>query len=414
MVQIIEWLGALALVLAIAQGLITCTAVWRKRDREAMLLNERSLYLQKNAHLAFQKAQQEIERQQHVWQDWRKFEVERIVQEAEGIRSFYLKPHDKKVIPAFYPGQFLTFKLSLPSGQSLTRCYSLSEAPEVKEHYRVTIKHIQATETHLAGLASSYFHEQLKEGDILNVKPPSGQFYLQQNSQRPVVLIGGGIGVTPVLSMLNSICAMESERETWFFYGVRNGDEQIAVQALRQKEQQHKNLRIIICYSAPRAKEVEGQDYTVQGRISVPLLQRFLPSNNYEFYICGPDAMMASLTEQLAQWQVPEEDIFFEAFGPSSVRKTVSNAGDEKTFQVTFAKSGVSTLWSSDRGSLLELAEAEGLSPDAGCRAGNCGTCLVAVKEGEVDYLASAGSQPEQGSCLLCVCKPKGDIVLDA
>lgn len=420
MVQVIEVLGTTALTLAILQGLMVCTSFWRKRREEMSLLKLRESYLQKAASQAYQQAQLDIERQQSVWQDWRKFEIDRIVTEVQGIKSFYLKPHDCKEIPTFLPGQFLTFRLNLPSGQNIIRCYSLSEAPEVKDYYRITIKQISANENKPAGLASSYFHEHLSEGDILDIKPPSGQFYLQRDQSRPVVLIGGGIGLTPVLSMLNSICASEPERETWLFYGVKNKAEQIGIQTLRKQEAQHKNLRVIICHSQPLQGEIQGEDFDIAGRISLAVLQQTLPSSNYQFYICGPDTMMSGLTEQLSNWQVPETDVFFEAFGPSSVRTSVrtsirkSPSASDQQHKVTFARSGITAQWSGHQDSLLELAEAEGLTLNAGCRAGNCGTCVVAVKEGDVDYIAAAGARPEQGSCLMCVCTPKGDIVLDA
>ncbi|MBB1487590.1 FAD-binding oxidoreductase [Oceanospirillum sediminis] len=432
MVQFIEFLGITALVIALIQGGLVCISVWRKHKAEALLLHTRTTSLQKTADLTFQKARQEIDRQQHIWQDWRKFEIERIVQEASDIKSFYLKPHDRKDIPSFNPGQFLTFKLDIPSGKTVVRCYSLSEAPEIKGFYRVTIKHLQGGSDNPSGVASSYFHDHLSEGDILSIKPPSGHFYLQRDNQRPVVLIGGGIGVTPVLSMLNSICTSEPQRETWFFYGVRNSQEQIDIEPLRQKARQHEHLHVVICHSAPLADEMKGRDFDIAGRISVELLKQCLPSNNYQFYICGPGTMMSALTQQLTDWQVPENDILSEAFGPSSVNKqgAVSKdmvttntdkdvsagqdgAVEEKQFCVNFVKSGVSAQWSASQGSLLELAEAFGLTPDAGCRAGNCGTCAVAIKEGETDYIAPAGSEPEQGSCLLCVSKPKNNIVLD-
>ena len=432
MVQLIEFLGMTALVIALIQGGLVCISVWRKHKAEAVLLHARTASLQKTADLTFQKARQEIDRQQHIWQDWRKFEIERIVRETADIKSFYLKPHDHKEIPSFNPGQFLTFKLDMPSGKTVIRCYSLSEAPEITGCYRVTIKHLQGDGDSPPGITSSYFHERLSEGDILSVKPPSGHFYLQRDHQRPVVLIGGGIGVTPVLSMLNSICATEPQRETWFFYGVRNGQEQMDIESLRQKARQHEHLHVVICHSSPLTNEAEGRDFDVAGRISVDVLKQYLPSNNYQFYICGPGSMMSALTQQLTDWQVPENDILSEAFGPSSVNKKGAESKDmdiansdkdvsagqngvtkEKQFSVNFVKSEVSAQWSARQGSLLELAEAQGLTPDAGCRAGNCGTCAVAIKEGETDYIAPVGSEPEQGSCLLCVSKPKSNIVLD-
>lgn len=414
MAQLIELIGIIALAVAIIQGLLVCASIWRKHKEETRLIHIRTSNLQKMASLTFQKAQQDIERQVITWSNWRKFEIKSIVQETKDIKSFYLEPHDQKEIPSFSPGQFLTFKLDTPSNPSVIRCYSLSDAPEVKGCYRITIKHIRSHNDNPAGISSSYFHEKLSEGDILNIKPPSGHFYLQREHQRPVVLIGGGIGVTPVLSMLNSICEIEPSRETWFFYGVKNSDERINIDQLRKKEQECENLHVIICHSAPLENEREGQDYDAPERISVELFKRTLPSNNYQFYICGPSTMMSSLIDQLSDWKVPDSDILFEAFGPSSMKKMPASPENlNKSFSVIFAKSGITTHWTADKGSLLELAEAEGLSPEAGCRAGNCGTCITAVKEGDTDYITPAGAIPEEGSCLLCVCKPKGDIVLD-
>ena len=157
------------------------------------------------------------------WNGYRKFLVSKKVFECSDVCSFYLTPHDKKPLSEFLPGQYLTFRLNIPgSANTVIRCYSISDSPH-HDAYRVTIKRIPPREVGAPpGIVSSFFHEQIQEGEIVDVKAPSGQFFLDLTSQKPVVLIGSGIGVTTVLAMLNTLVAQRSRREIWFFYGVRN------------------------------------------------------------------------------------------------------------------------------------------------------------------------------------------------
>ena len=243
-------------------------------------------------------------------------------------------------------------------------------------------------------------------------------FFLDLAKHRPIVLIGGGVGLTPMISMLNAICESGSQREVWFFYGVRNGDEHIMREHLEAIESEYENVHIRVCYSDPKEDEVEGKGFQHSCRVSVDLFKKTLPSNNYEFYICGPPPMMTSLTTDLGEWGVPESDINFEAFGPASVKKKTPSedaAVAAPTGQVvTFARSNKKVTWDGSHGSILELAEANGVDLDFGCRAGSCGTCITAVKTGDVSYVEEPGSLPEQGSCLACISVPKTDLALDA
>ncbi len=164
----------------------------------------------------------------------------------------------------------------------MVRCYSLSDAPARREqHYRLTVKQLAAASGQPAGLASSYLAERVKEGDILDVMAPSGQFYLDMTSDRPLVLLAGGVGLTPLLSMFLSIAEAGSRRQTWLFYGARNRNEHLMADTLRQLAAEHDNLHLVVCYSRPTDNCQEGRDYDVAGHIDVALLQRSLPSNNF-------------------------------------------------------------------------------------------------------------------------------------
>jgi ferredoxin-NADP reductase len=355
------------------------------------------------------------------WSGIRKFVVKQRVAECDGVCSFYLAPHDGRPLPEFKPGQYLTFQLKVPGQPKLvTRCYSLSDSPR-PDYYRVSIKRVAPAEPGdagaTAGVGSSFFHDQVKEGDILDVKAPAGRFCLEAAHERSVVLIGGGIGVTPVLSMVNALVRKNAEREIWFLYGLRNGSEHVQREHLQALAKGNPNLRLHICYSQPRPADVQGRDFHHAGRANTEFLKKLLPSNNYDFFICGPGPMMEEMTQGLSEWGVPETSIFFEAFGPASVKRAAKPAEVSKPepgIEVTFAKSGRTVVWDGKTSTLLEFAERHGIPMDSGCRAGNCGTCVVAVKAGAVDYMAGHGASAEPGTCLACVCKPREKLVIDA
>ncbi|TXT37201.1 MAG: oxidoreductase FAD/NAD(P)-binding domain-containing protein [Comamonadaceae bacterium] len=173
------------------------------------------------------------DRPARAWDGLRTFTVARKTMESvdQAICSFELKPQDGQALPAFLPGQFLTFHLDIPgpdhSTEPVVRCYSLSDAPH-STHYRVSIKRALAPQnsTLPPGRSSNYFHDHVREGSLLQVRAPGGHFYLDR-SDAPVVLIGGGVGITPMLSMLNWCLAEQPGREIWLFYGIRHGKEMV-------------------------------------------------------------------------------------------------------------------------------------------------------------------------------------------
>lgn len=352
------------------------------------------------------------------WEGFRKFEVRQKVRECDGVVSFDLAPHDRKPLLPFRPGQFLTFRLAIPGqGKPVIRCYSLSDSPD-RESYRVSIKKV-APPRDLPdappGLASSFFHDRVEAGDILDVRAPAGKFCLDPTGSTAVVLIAGGIGITPLLSMLNAIVACGARRETWLFLGVRNQSEHPWKEPLERLARRHERFRLQVCYSNPGADDRPGRDFHHARRVGVDLLRQALPSNNYEFFLCGPPPMMAALRSDLKEWGVPGERVHSEAFGAATIRKLVPAAAAKGAgFEIDFARSGKKVAWNPGAGSLLDLALANGVVIDSGCRAGNCNTCLTAIKAGEVRYVGTPGAKPEAGSCLTCIAVPAGNLTLDA
>ncbi|MCX7227530.1 MAG: 2Fe-2S iron-sulfur cluster-binding protein [Burkholderiales bacterium] len=369
-------------------------------------------------------------RTEAAWQGLRAFRVTKREYEdaARSQCSFHLQPVDGAALPAFRPGQFLTFTLDVaapgPDGamatRSVTRCYSLSDAPD-PTHYRVTIKRVPAPPDHpeyLAGLASNQFHDRVQVGDVLQVKAPGGNFFIDPDPNVSVVLIAGGIGITPMMSMLRGCAAVQPQRPVHLYYGVRHGREQAFKLELEALAAAHPAFRLNVVYSCPDPTDLVGRELRHAGRIDVALLQRTLPPGRHPFYVCGPPGLMQSLVPALADWGVPVADIHFEAFGPATVRLPGAAAADG-TAQVTdvdirFTRSGRTLVWDGQDATLLDFAERHGVAVESGCRSGGCGSCETRVLAGSVAYASPPDHAPAAGHCLLCVGRPASPLVLEA
>ncbi len=415
------YLGAALLLLVIGLlGLNLLTTLRRLREDAARSALDLARFQEELAIL--REKHRKVAEEPLPWNGFRKFVVNRKTVEGAAVCSFYLTPHDAKPLPAFKPGQYVTFRLPDPRhGGQLIRCYSLSDHP-AQPHYRVTIKRAGAhagAETPLAGLCSGIFHDQIREGDILDLRAPLGNFTLEPADPEPVVLIGCGIGITPVFSMLATLMHQKSRRTIWFYHGVRSSKEHLFKAELAAFARANPQLHLRTCYSQPGPDDRLGEDYQVAGRVTLELLQRELPSNNFRFYYCGPGAMMEELTSGLKHWGVPDTHLHFEAFGPLSVKRVGHVTALPATPAaarplVTFRKTGTAVSWDGSHETLLDLAEHLGIAIASGCRAGNCGTCVLAMQSGEVSYLQPPGSPPEARTCLTCIAQPKGNVVLDA
>lgn len=357
----------------------------------------------------------------------REFVVTRRQAESETITSFYLAPRDGDPLHPYQAGQFLTFELAISgSGGPLVRTYSLSDSPD-RDYYRVSVKREPAPRDRPdapPGLASGYFHDHVNEGAVLRVGPPRGRFVLDVDGVRTLVLLSAGVGLTPLLGMLNAVVARGSGRRVWFIHGARNGREHAFGVHVRRLATEHENIRAHIRYSAPRPDDVEGRDYDSRGRVDLELLKQLLPFDDYEFYLVGPPPFMQSLYSGLLSMGVVEARVHYEFFGPAAAltgeslprdRASTRDPRDELegTCEVTFAQSGITAGWDPDCESLLDLAERNGLSPPYSCRAGICQTCMCGITEGEVEYLEEPLNRPKPGSVLMCVARPKTSVTVD-
>jgi ferredoxin-NADP reductase len=231
-----------------------------------------------------------------AWVGFRPFRVTRkvIEDQAKSIQSFYLESEDGQPLPSFQPGQFLTFSLDIPTAtgelEPIIRCYSLSDAPH-PDYYRISIKRVPAPpgSQFPPGRSSNHLHDHIEVGDLLQARAPAGHFHLDRGDA-PVVLVAGGIGITPLLSMLNWSLAEQPGREIWLFYGVRNSRELIMKAHLETLAAAHPNFHLRICFSDPLPEDQVNRDYQHQGRVGVALFRLELGLKPYHFYVCGPDA----------------------------------------------------------------------------------------------------------------------------
>ena len=359
------------------------------------------------------------------WEGIRAFLVDRKVPESETITSFYLKPQDGKPLPPFMPGQFLTFRLSVPEHPTpVTRTYSLSDSPNHPDYYRVTVKRLPAPKDRpdlAPGLTSTFFHDRVQPGTRLCVNAPRGQFILDPGDDTPVVLLSGGVGLTPMVSMLNAIVESDSNRQVWFVHVARDSSEHAMGAHMRSMAAEHDNVHVHISYSKPRQEDRKGRDYDRRGRVSVEFLKNLLPPAAYDFYLCGPTPFMKSLYVGLQEWGVAESRINYEFFGPvgnlkdgvEAARKPaeVSESGAE--LELSFVKTGLTAKWDSSFETILDFAEAQGLRPDFSCRTGICHTCMSRLVEGEVEYVVEPLDMPDPGCVLICCSQPKTDLVVE-
>ena len=357
----------------------------------------------------------------------RSFVVARKEPESEPITSFYLVPEDGAPLPGFVPGQFLTLELDLPGQpRPVIRTYSLTERSN-PEYYRLSIKRepAPADEPDLPeGLSSNHFHDQVEVGTTLRAGAPRGKFHLDPDGERAVVLLSGGVGLTPMISMLDAIVQSDAARPVWFVHGSRNGREHAMGAHVRRLAEENENVHVHIRYSRPDPDDVEGRDYDSRGRIDMALLKQILPFDDFDFFICGPTPFMRSLYCGLLSLGMSESRIHYEFFGPGSMLTeqskpagpvAVPTAEAELTggTQVTFARSGVTAGWDPACESILDLAERHGLNLAYSCRSGICHTCMCELTEGEVEYLDEPLDEPDPGHVLICCSLPKTNLVLE-
>lgn len=354
------------------------------------------------------------------WKDWRPFQVVRKVKESEGITSFHLVPVDNgPLLPRFKPGQFLTIRLEIPGHtRPVIRTYSLSDYPPEKSSspssYRLSIKREPAPEELdvPAGVASNFMHDHVREGSIIEARPPSGSFVLDLTLPTAAVLISNGVGITPMMAMLMATARTNPRRKVWFFHGARDGRFHAFREEVARAAHHSEHVTVHYAYSRPRPEDMGS--YQSEGHIDAALIGSMV-KEDADYFICGSPPFLESIRNGLMKNGVAGERIQFEMFSKAPQPGSPAGAAAESVeATVTFARSNRTVTWEGETSSLLAFAEAQGLSPDFSCRAGVCGTCECRLLEGEVSYEVEPTASVAPGSVLICIAKPNtGQITLD-
>ncbi|MGY3942272.1 NO-inducible flavohemoprotein [Aeromonas tecta] len=252
---------------------------------------------------------QERATQDGGWQGPRAFIIKQKQVESELITSFVLAPVDGKPVLRFTPGQYLSIQLRHPTLEyQEIRQYSLSDAPNGRD-YRISVKR------EADGQVSNLLHDHLQVGDEVELMPPTGDFVLRAEAGTPVVLLSAGVGLTPMLSMLNQLLANGHEADIRWLHACEHGALHAFKQEIQAKSQQHPRLQSRIWYRTPGEQDVKGRDYDFAGTLNLEQVTDLIPADAH-YYFCGPVGFMKAVKDQLTSLGVPADRLHYEVFGP--------------------------------------------------------------------------------------------------
>lgn len=244
------------------------------------------------------------------WNGWRDFRVDEVIRESSVINSFILRPVDGGAVMTHRPGQYLTFWLEIPGHPPIKRNYSISSASN-GETYRISVKREPN------GLASGWLHDEAKPGTVLKVAAPAGEFYLSEHVERPVVLLSGGVGLTPMVAMLESLIASGAQVPVQYIHGTHDRETHAMRDHVRALGAKGGAVRVTDFHQTPLAGEMEGQDYDAAGIITDEWLVANTPVAEADYYICGPRPFLRHAVSTLSLAGVPASRIHYEFFGPA-------------------------------------------------------------------------------------------------
>lgn len=352
--------------------------------------------------------------------------VVQIVRETPTVQTFRLAdPGTDRLAFDFLPGQFLQVEVCPDTGKTARRSYTIASSPTQRAYVELTVKREEQ------GAVSKYLHDKLAVGDLLKVAGPFGEFTFTGTDAESIVLIAGGVGITPTMSVLRYLTDIAWPGQVFFLYGARSTEEFVFRDELERLERRFANLHIMAAMQRSAGTVWLGPE----GPITKEMLRSAVPDiTKRRVHLCGPPGMMAAMREQLAELGVPEAQLHTEAFGPASlpadaseleVKEAPANAAAKRAglkskmapTTVTFSISGVSAALPADE-TVLEAAEQAGVEIPYACRVGECGVCVTKLLSGEVTMEVETGLAPEDkqnGYILACQAKSTGQpLVVEA
>jgi glycine betaine catabolism B len=345
-------------------------------------------------------------------------------QETPDVKTFRLASDDGGPLPFDYlPGQYLNLKLSI-HGKVVNRSYTIASSPTRRDACELTIKREPN------GLASRFLHDTIRVGDKIEVGAPAGKFVFAGGEASEVLLIAGGVGITPLMSMVRFLTDCSWDGDIYFLVVARLESDLIFRDELNLLQKRFPNLHM--CPTLTRSDPTSGWQGEM-GRASAALLKRFAPNHaNIPVYLCGPDQMMESTRQLLRSVGVPEGSIHTEAFtSPFGAQETdveqekletgsmqessaSKRTGEEK--RIKFQKSNFECQVDPSV-SILEAAEQLGIELPFECRSGICGQCKVRLISGTVEMETQDALSPAEsktGVILACQAHCSSEVVIDA
>ena len=342
-------------------------------------------------------------------------QVTGIFHETHDVKTFRLASADGQVIPfSFEPGQFVTFTLTIDGVEKpVKRSYTIASSPTEQYYFEVTIKREEF------GVVSRHMHDVVNVGDTLSIKAPGGKFYFNGQDASSVVLISGGVGITPMMSAVRYLTTTCWDGDIYFLFCTRTSNDFIFEQELKYLQARHPRLKVLVSMTQADGTSWMGP----QGRFSSALINEFVPDIALKTaHICGPPAMMDATKDILSELGMPEANIKTEAFGGASPKKTATktevapNTPVNNTRQVRFSLSNAQAQAGTDE-TVLDVADGLDVDIENSCRAGSCGSCKVKLLRGDVDMEVDDGLEPEDrvsGYILACQAIPKTDVEVEA
>lgn len=249
-----------------------------------------------------------MESQENGWKFFKNFSVARKEKESDNITSFYLKPADGSNVPTYEPGQYISVRLTIPGEEYLfNRQYSLSQAAKPDE-FRISVKRDSDNDPN--GRVSVYLHDEVNVGDVIEVSAPAGVFVLDEAKKSPVAFVSGGVGITPMMSMFETVATMTPDRPTAFLHAARNESFHAFDKDIRKYVDTMDNAKYKTLYSDQP-----------EGFITREVLAEMVDVTG-EVYVCGPVPFMESMITELHALGMTDEQIHFEFFGPALTLQT--------------------------------------------------------------------------------------------
>lgn len=346
-----------------------------------------------------------------AWSGLRPFTVVARHEESDEVSSFELAPEDGVDLAVYRPGQYVSVAVPGTGEESdLTGSYSLSQAPR-SDRLRISVKRSSA------GSAGRRLHDQTVPGDPVLVASPRGGFTLDVEATGPVVLLSAGVGVTPVLAMLDALATARSERRVVWVHVARSSRQHPHAAQAQELLDELPGASRQVRYTRPQPADRLGVTHDAVGRLDADALAALDLPGQADCYVCGPPGFLADVPAALRALGFPPDRVHVEAFGaamsspdrPAPHPPATPGTGP----RVAFARSGLTVRWADGLASLLELAEACDVPADWSCRTGVCHRCQTPLVDGQVTYDPTPLDAPADGAVLLCCSHPGTDLVLD-